>query len=932
MRPIDRIAFGLLVPVWALSVVLTSASLDREIVESPVRVHGASSADAYPIVSSLQPWAARGDDPAADVRVGDQIIAVGDVEVRGASGPTVISLVWAEMDPSGVVPFVVLREGAQADVVGRHPATVSKWPGLALSLVFGGLAIFGLLRFPELRVSQLAFPTFMSSAIFFGARFGTTPTELLAAFWLQAASLLFLQPLGVRLVRFLPDGREGAFWARGWPWLLGLNGVILVDAMLFDAGPTVVVDNGNYLITAIAPIVTLAVGIDRYRVSNRTNRRRFKWLMLGVLIANLPGPVMGLASALSPELGVWFMPSQLAQLAIPICLWIAIARHDLFDIDRVLNVAAIVFGAIVLLGGGLGAAGAGLHDALVADAGVSESTARRLIVFGALAIVVPAALGAKALLDRWTLGQRREREAGVERLLAGLDRADKLREIGARLTHELGEIWNARGAALFVRMDDGLCAVSQEGALPEQLDPSVATSIDSLRSVGIHQEGGILRDVQRPLVAKLAGAGGLDGAVVLGSSRSGDPYDERDRTLLLVVAERVSARLAALEHREMLEHARALNRELSAGKERAEAESAEKTELLASATHDLRQPLQALRLFLGALGERVESDEDRGLVEKAQLSAIATQQQFEALLDESRLDAGTVRAQLQTVPLDELFAEIHAFLEPLADQKGLTLEAHGDGLAVRSDPSLLRSVVQNLVGNAIRYTASGSVHVGAVATEGSVAIEVTDTGRGMDETELQELFEAGRRGRSAAGESQGAGLGLSIVSRLCELLGHVIRVRSRPGAGSTITVRAEAARVEPAARAGAQTGARAGTDLLAEARIVVIDDDDETREAVVRLVRGWGAEVAAGATAKAVIESAPGFAPDAALLDYTLEDATGLDALTELEGAWGPLRAAILTGESDPAVAARVRERGLPLLRKPAPPVQIRAVLSSLIS
>jgi len=930
MTRIDRVAFALLVPLWALVLVLSFASIGRDIVESPVRVHGAETEAAYPTVTSLLPFAVRDDDPRAEPRPGDVLIRVGDVDVRGASGPRAISLVWAAMTPDGAVELSVEREGERLAVTGRIPTTISKWPGLVISLVFGGLAIFGLRRFPDLRISRLAFPALMATALFMGARFGTTPHELLAAFFIQAGSLLFLQPLTVRVVRFFPDGQEGALWARGWPWLFGLNGLILVDTVLFDRFPAPVADLGNLLITVVAPLTTLAVGIDRYRASNRTNRRRFKWLLLGVLIASLPGIVVGFASAIRPELGQWFMPGQLGQLAIPICLWIAIARHDLFDIDRVLNVAAVTLAAFVTLGLAAVAAGPRMHAALVDAGEVSASTAVFLLVFGALVVIGPLAIVARMGLDRWTLAQRREREAGVERLLSELSRADKLREVGARLTQDVRAIWNARGAALHVRIDGVWTPVSRDGELPEALDPDLdgAATLAATARSSASDDQGILRDPQQPLVARLSGGRGLEGAIVLGTNRSGDPYEERDRVLFAVVAERVAAVLAALEHREVLDHARALNHELTEGKRQAEAESAEKTALLASATHDLRQPLQALRLFLGSLGERVEGTEDRGLVEKAQLSAIAMQQQFEALLDESRLDAGSVRAQLQPVPLDEVLAEIHGFLEPLAAQKGLRLDVDGGGLAVQSDPSLLRSVLQNLVGNAIRYTEQGGVSVQSVATGGRVAIDVTDSGRGMDEDELQHLFEAGRRGRSASGESEGAGLGLSIVSRLCKLIGHSIRIRSKRGTGTTITVEADAATLD--VRTAVPLGA--ATSPLVESRIVVIDDDDDTREAVARLVRGWGAAVVAGTTAKAVLEASPGFAPDAALLDFTLEHATGLDALAELEQAWGPLPAAILTGETDAQIVARVRESGLPLLRKPAAPVQIRAVLSSLVT
>jgi hypothetical protein len=450
VRRVDRFAFGLLTPLWALCVLLTIASFDRDIVESPVRVHGAPSAEAHPIVSSFQPWAVRGGDPATEVQVGDRLLRIGEVDATGASGPRAVSLICAQMDMQGVIPFVVDRGGVRLDVAGRLPAPVSKWPGLVLSIVFGGLAVLGLRRFPELRVVQVAFPALMASALYFGARFGTTPNELLAAFWIQAASLVVLQPLNVRLIRHFPDGRAGSAWARGWPWLLGLNGVILVDAMLFDVGPRAVLDYGNAALTFVAPLVALAVGADRYVASNRTNRRRFKWLLFGVIVARLPGAAMGIVSAIAPALGQWFMPSQLAGLAVPICLWIAITRHDLFDIDRLLNGAAVLLGALVLLSGALVSAGPVVHGQLVDTAGVSASTASLIVTFAALAIVIPAALAGRDWLDRWTLRERRAREAGVDTLLAGLDRVDKLREIGARVTRDLVETWHARGAAGFV--------------------------------------------------------------------------------------------------------------------------------------------------------------------------------------------------------------------------------------------------------------------------------------------------------------------------------------------------------------------------------------------------------------------------------------------------------------------------------------------------
>ncbi|MGH0029377.1 MAG: hybrid sensor histidine kinase/response regulator [Myxococcota bacterium] len=895
MRRVDRFGLALLAPVWALALLLSFLSLGRNAVESPVRFASAPDAEALPTVDGLRRFAI--ERPGEDApRAGDRVLRIGEVDARGAGAVRATSLVWSEMAGEGAIRLTVERDGRVREVTGRTPPSIPKWPPLVVSLVFGAVGVLSLLRFPELRVAQLAFPSMLGMALYLGSHFGTTPAELLASFWLRAGALLFVQPVTVRLIRHFPNGREGARWARGWPVLLGLNGVFLADATLFGALPRPLLDHGSELLTVVAPVVCLAVGADRYRVSNRTDRRRFKWLLLGMLVASVPAPVVALASSVDPELGWWFLPGQLAQLAVPVALWIAIARHQLFDIDRMLNAAAVFVSVSLLVGYVAVSRGPAAVAGLSEQAGVTASTATALLVALALAVALPVAVFARRRLDAWTLRERRAREQGARALLAEIARADKLREIGAAVVSGVTRVWNARSAALVVEVDGVATPVARAGEATEGQELSFRI-----------------------------GGTGVEGAVLVGPNRSGDVYDAQDRALLELVAERVGSALLRLEQRELLKAARALNRDLSAGKSRAEQESQRKSALLATATHDLRQPLQALRLFLGTLDGRAGADEDRELIRKAQLSAIAMQQRFEALLDDTRLDAGAVRAQLQTVDLAGLFAELEGFLEPLAREKGLALEVAAGGLAVRSDPALLRSILQNLLTNALRYTDAGTVRVAAVEKPDGVGIEVRDSGRGMDEEELRRMFEAGARGRSADGDAQGSGLGLSIVSRLCDLLGHAVEVRSRAGQGTTVTVRAGSARVGVASSDAPGDGAASG------ARVVVIDDDPETREGIEALLRSWGVEVASGASAQDLLAASPGFAPDAALLDYRLADGTGLEALDALEAAWGPLAAAVLTGETDPAVAERVRRRGLPLLRKPAAPVQIRAVLTSLL-
>lgn len=217
--------------------------------------------------------------------------------------------------------------------------------------------------------------------------------------------------------------------------------------------------------------------------------------------------------------------------------------------------------------------------------------------------------------------------------------------------------------------------------------------------------------------------------------------------------------------------------------------------VLAAASHDLLQPLNAARLLLPVMRDLAESPEMRSLIGKLDASLSSMDSLLHALLD----DAGEA-ATLRPVPLGETLRSVVADLAPLAAEKGLRLSLVPSSATVLSDPRLLRRAVQNLVANAIRYTDTGRVLIGCRRRGGKIALEVRDTGPGVSLKDRARIFEAFARGENAP--PGGAGLGLAIVEETCRRLGHELSLRSTPGAGSLFSIAMERADLTPPAAPG----------------------------------------------------------------------------------------------------------------------------------
>nr|WP_312295043.1 PAS-domain containing protein [Brevundimonas diminuta] len=378
--------------------------------------------------------------------------------------------------------------------------------------------------------------------------------------------------------------------------------------------------------------------------------------------------------------------------------------------------------------------------------------------------------------------------------------------------------------------------------------------------------------------------------------------------------ERLEARVA--DRTERLEEAR----------RQAEDATASKTRFLAAASHDLLQPLHAARLFIAALREDADlaGSPARGLATNADRAIDSAHRLLTALLNLSKLEAGGVQPAVAPLALGGLFDELAREFAPVARAKGLTLTVAPSSLWIASDRDLLRSMLQNLIANAIRYTDRGRVLIGARRDGEQVQILVSDTGRGIAEADRQAVFGEFVRLPGAPVDEPGAGLGLAIVQKLSDLLRHPLSLASRVGRGTTfrVAVPRAAARPEPEIMSDDRRLPLAGL------RVLCVDNEPAILDALTALLDRWGAQAV---TARSVAEARAADGPfEAALVDLHLGDdePDGLAAVDALR-AQGVRRIALVTADTRDGLKEKAAAAGAVLLPKPVKPAALKAFLRS---
>jgi two-component system CheB/CheR fusion protein len=375
---------------------------------------------------------------------------------------------------------------------------------------------------------------------------------------------------------------------------------------------------------------------------------------------------------------------------------------------------------------------------------------------------------------------------------------------------------------------------------------------------------------------------------------------------------------------------------LNVEKARAEAANVAKSRFLAAASHDLRQPLQTLRILQEILLRKITESESRELVTSSLSALTAMTGLLNTLLDINQLEAGVIYPELVNVSVAHLFQRLHTEFSFHASGKGLELRVVSCHLVIRSDPRLLEDMIRNLLANAVKYTRRGRILVGCRRRRGKLRIEVWDTGLGIPQGQLQAIFREFHQLENATrGGSAGLGLGLAIVQRLAALLEHRVEVRSRVGHGSNFSIEV------PLAEAGAtvqpeKTNGTSQNTVVHNGKILIVEDDPDVRRSYELLLRADGYRTIAVADGDEAILRVLEMRhlPDLVIVDYNLPgEWNGVDLATKLREQTGHnLPALVLTGDISIDTLREISKKQFIQRTKPVDVDDLRDVVQSLLA
>ena len=371
--------------------------------------------------------------------------------------------------------------------------------------------------------------------------------------------------------------------------------------------------------------------------------------------------------------------------------------------------------------------------------------------------------------------------------------------------------------------------------------------------------------------------------------------------------------------------------QLTVQRDLAEAALSAKSTFLAAASHDLRQPLHALGLFLYSLQRTDLNTKQRELAANIESSTNAAREMLDTLLDFSKLEAGAVVAKPVSFPLQPMLHKLENEFAPLADAKNLVYRMRDTTTFAHADPALVELILRNFISNAIRYTEHGGLLIACRSRGEEIALEVWDTGIGIPASQHRDIFrEFYQLANPERNRNKGLGLGLAIVEGLARTMELQVGLASNPGRGSVFRLVLPAGAEQHEAKLPAPI-AHAG--LLGGCKVLLVEDDQAARTAMAALLREWGCHCEAFELIEEAFDALSGFAPDLVITDFRLrEKRTGqevFDGVTARLGRRVP--AIIVTGDTAPERLREALASGATLLHKPVAPPALHAAMESLL-
>ena len=367
---------------------------------------------------------------------------------------------------------------------------------------------------------------------------------------------------------------------------------------------------------------------------------------------------------------------------------------------------------------------------------------------------------------------------------------------------------------------------------------------------------------------------------------------------------------------------KAFEEELRLARQQAEEATLAKSQFLAAASHDLRQPLQALRLYLSALTTKLDQPKQKQLSEKMSTSLDSMGELLDALLDISTLESGSVQANKRDFSLEEFLSKMESGNAQQISEKGLAFNCTPQAYVIYSDPALLERVIENFITNAIRYTETGTISIDCQVHEEHVRIAVHDTGQGIPDNELEAIFDDFYQlNNPVRNRHKGLGLGLSIVKKIARILDHKTHVASTPTEGSTFSIDVPLGKTQSIAseKPESNTDALSSSSLNETLTVLIVDDEPAIVDAMEEVLSIFDINVVtAGHGAEALAHIQEGLEPDFILTDYRMPEINGVELVIKIRNALNKvIPVVVMTGDTSAEKIKKANLDKCTVLHKP---------------